>query len=349
MIFVRFGAMLEQVIAAYLPGVREFSIRPIGSGLIHRTWKVEVEESAFILQEVNTSVFQQPMAIAGNLDKIGRYLAERSPGYLFAAPLRTAQGAVFSSNEGDGFYRMFPFVRGSKTYDIVTSPEQAYEASRQFGLFTRHLRNFDVSLLEETLPHFHDLELRYEQFERAVFEGDAGRVRESAEMIVFLRGQRELVDVYTALKRDPDFLLRVTHHDTKISNVLFDDQDKGLCVIDLDTVMPGYFISDVGDMVRTYVSPASEEENDLRRVVVRRDFYQAIGEGYLGAMENVLSAAEKSRFFYSGLFMVYMQALRFLADHLNKDVYYGARYEGHNYNRAANQVALLRGLIGFGG
>jgi thiamine kinase-like enzyme len=141
----------------------------------------------------------------------------------------------------------------------------------------------------------------------------------------------------------------VTHHDTKISNVLFDERDKGLCVIDLDTVMPGYFISDAGDMVRTYVSPASEEETEFGKVVVRREFYQAIVEGYLGPMGDVLSTAERGRFFYSGLFMVYMQALRFLADHLNRDVYYGARYDGHNYNRAANQAELLRGLVEFGG
>ena len=157
------------------------------------------------------------------------------------------------------------------------------------------------------------------------------------------------MDRYLALKRDPAFSLRVTHHDTKISNVLFDGRNRGLCVIDLDTVMPGYFISDVGDMIRTYVSAASEEVVDLSTVAVRREFYQAIREGYLGVMGDVLSATEGGRFFYAGLFMVYMQALRFLTDHLNGDVYYGARYEGHNFNRAANQVALLQKLIEFGG
>lgn len=342
--------MKESVLRAYLPDIEHYSLEPIGSGLIHRTWKVEVPgEGAYVLQEVNTGVFSNPVAIAENLDKIGRYLAEREPGYLFAAPLRTADGAVFCRDDSGGYCRMFRFVHGSRTYDTVSSPGQAYEASRQFGLFTRVLRDFDVRELQETLPHFHDLELRYEQFLRAASSGDAVRVRESGELIAFLRSQRRLVDKYVALKRHPDFLLRVTHHDTKISNILFDDRDKGLCVIDLDTVMPGYFISDVGDMIRTYVSPASEEEVDLSAVLVRREFYRAIREGYLGVMGDVLSAAEQEHFFYAGLFMVYMQALRFLADHLNRDVYYGARYEGHNYNRAANQVRLLEGLMEFGG
>ena len=341
--------MIETVLRAYLPDIEHFSMVPIGSGLIHRTWKVVVPgEGGYILQEVNTGVFSNPVAIAENLDKIGRWLAEREPEYRFTAPLRTADGSVFYRDSAGGYLRMFPYVVGSRTLDVVVNPGQAFEASRQFGLFTRMLRGFDVGQLQETLPRFHDLELRYEQFDRAVFSGDVTRVRDSAGLIAFLHGQRGLVDEYIALKRDPGFLLRVTHHDTMISNVLFDDGDKGLCVIDLDTVMPGYFISDVGDMIRTYVSPASEEVVDLSTVVVRREFYQAIREGYLGVMGDVLSASERERFFYAGLFMVYMQALRFLADHLNGDVYYGARYAGHNYNRAANQVALLRGLMDSG-
>ncbi len=342
--------MIETALRAYLPDIEHFSLVPIGSGLIHRTWKVGVPgDRAYILQEVNTGVFSDPVAIAENLDQIGRYLAEQVPDYLFAAPLRTAEGLVFYRDDGGKYFRMFPFVSGSRTYDVVSSPEQAYEASRQFGLFTRNLRGFDVGRLQETLPRFHDLELRYEQFDRAVGLGDVSRVRDSAALIAFLQGQRGLVDEYIALKRDPGFLLRVTHHDTKISNVLFDDRDKGLCVIDLDTVMPGYFISDVGDMIRTYVSPASEEVVDLSTVVVRRELYHAIYDGYLGVMGDVLSTAERGRFFYAGLFMVYMQALRFLADHLNGDNYYGARYQGHNYNRAANQVRLLQELMEFGG
>jgi hypothetical protein len=338
--------MIETVLRAYFPDIEHFSLVPIGSGLIHRTWKVEVPGGkAYILQEVNTGVFSNPDAIADNLNKIGRWLAEREPEYRFAAPLRTAEGPVFYRDAGGGYLRMFPYVTGSRTFDVVANPEQAFEASRQFGLFTRMLRDFDVSQLQETLPRFHDLALRYEQFDRAVVSGDGSRVRDSAGLIAFLRGQRRLVDMYVGLKADPGFRLRVTHHDTKISNVLFDDRDRGLCVIDLDTVMPGYFISDVGDMIRTYVSPASEEEVDLSAVVVRREFYEAIHEGYMREMAGVLSGAERERFGYSGLFMVYMQALRFLTDHLNGDVYYGARYPGHNYNRAANQAALLRRLL----
>ncbi|HXD78770.1 MAG TPA: aminoglycoside phosphotransferase family protein [Puia sp.] len=341
--------MMERIIHAWLPEAEQFSLTPVGSGLIHKTWKLELAGGkGYILQAVNTAVFIDPEAIAGNLDKIGQWLAGHHPDYFFPAPLRTVAGPAFCYDT-DGVFRLFPFVEGSRTYDTVASPEQAYEAARQFGLFTRNLQGFEVGELRMTLPRFHDLAFRYDQFQRGAREGDAVRVRESAELIGFLESRRGLVDTYLAIRADPAFRLRVTHHDTKISNVLFDRFDRGLCVIDLDTVMPGYFISDVGDMIRTYVSPASEEEEDLERVVVRREFYRAIESGYLEVMGDVLGAAERNHFFYAGLFLVYMQALRFLADHLNRDAYYGARYEGHNYVRAANQAELLRRLMEFGG
>jgi Ser/Thr protein kinase RdoA (MazF antagonist) len=150
---------------------------------------------------------------------------------------------------------------------------------------------------------------------------------------------------YDRIKSNPAFKLRVTHHDTKISNVLFDANDNGLCVIDLDTVMPGYFISDVGDMLRTYLSPVSEEEADLSKIDIREDYFEAILKGYLSEMKDELSTEELSHFLYAGKFMIFMQATRFLTDYLLNDIYYGAKYEDHNLVRANNQIALLKSLL----
>ena len=136
--------------------------------------------------------------------------------------------------------------------------------------------------------------------------------------------------------------LRVTHHDTKISNVLFDESGKGICVIDLDTIMPGYFISDLGDMFRTYLSPANEEVKDFNAIDVRDDFFRAIVQGYVSTMGTELTEEEKRLILYSGKFIIYMQAMRFLADYINNDVYYGARYEEQNFVRAGNQLQLLK-------
>ena len=155
----------------------------------------------------------------------------------------------------------------------------------------------------------------------------------------------EIVTEYENIIVNSNFKKRVTHHDTKISNVLFDDAGRGLCVIDLDTVMPGYFISDVGDMMRTYLSPVSEEEKDFNKIEIREDFYKAIVNGYYSEMKDVLTKTEKHYFFYAGTFMIYMQAIRFLKDYLNDDIYYGSKYPGHNLVRAGNQAILLKRLI----
>ncbi|MGY0041318.1 phosphotransferase enzyme family protein [Pedobacter sp. NJ-S-72] len=151
----------------------------------------------------------------------------------------------------------------------------------------------------------------------------------------------DIVTTYKNIVERNEIPLRVIHHDTKINNVLFDQQNKGICVIDLDTVMPGYFISDVGDMMRTYLSSANEEETDLTKINVRKDFFKAIYDGYMEEMGDVLTPTEKSYFIYAGKFLIYMQAIRFLADYLQNDIYYGEKYEGHNLARTKNQVTLF--------
>jgi len=187
--------------------------------------------------------------------------------------------------------------------------------------------------------------LRYEQFQAAIKNASPERFERCREMINALQQQYSIVETFESIKTNPAFKTRVMHHDTKISNVLFDENNKGICVIDLDTVMPGYFISDVGDMMRTYLSPADEEETDLSKIDVREDYFDAIVRGYLSEMHDELSNEEKKYFVYAGKFMIYMQALRFLADYLNNDIYYGAKYDLHNFNRAANQLTLLNILI----
>jgi thiamine kinase-like enzyme len=187
--------------------------------------------------------------------------------------------------------------------------------------------------------------LRYRQFLYALQYGNQERLKNAVHLAKTLQKHEGIVTTYEKITASNDFKLRVTHHDTKISNVLFNSRDKGLCVIDLDTVMPGYFISDVGDMMRTYLSPVSEEENDFSKITIRDEFYTAVVQGYYEEMKDILTEVEKTHFFYAGTFIIYMQALRFLTDYLNDDVYYGERYPGHNLVRAGNQVVLLERLL----
>jgi Ser/Thr protein kinase RdoA (MazF antagonist) len=337
--------MLPSILPAYGLQDDEIKLESFGSGLINKTWKVIAPDKEYILQKVNHDIFKEPDHIAHNHRLIASYLKQHFPGYSFVAPITSQAGDELIYKKEEGYYRLFPFVTGSHSKDVVETPEQAYEAACQFGRFTRLLSGMDVRSLKVTIPYFHDLELRYRQFLSALETGNKDRIQQSQKLIGAVFANVDIVKQFQSIKSDPAFKLRVIHHDTKISNVLFNSNNKGICVIDLDTVMPGYFISDIGDMMRTYLSPVNEEETDFAKIQVREEFYQALVDGYCSEMKEELTEKEKESFLFAGKFMIYMQALRFLTDHLNNDIYYGAKYEGHNLARATNQLVLLQQLI----
>lgn len=319
-------------------------VQPYGSGLINHTWLVKASDD-YILQRINHDVFKHPWHIADNIDLIAAYLKKNHPDYLFVAPVKTTDEKSMVHDAELGYFRMFPFVKDSYVHNVLQSPGEAYEAAAQFGGFTKLLSGLAVEELKITLPNFHNLVQRFHQFMCVCTYGNAQRIAQAAEEIRFLRTQEHIVTIYSTIVSSSNFRLRPTHHDTKISNVLFDAEGNGLCVIDLDTVMPGFFISDVGDMMRTYLSPVSEEEKDFSKITVREEYFEAIVEGYLSKMADELTEEELRHFVYAGKFMIYMQAIRFLADYFNNDAYYGARYKEHNYVRAKNQITLLKCLL----
>ena len=320
-------------------------VKSFGSGLINHTWKVAYLGKDYILQRINDEVFKNPMDITNNIGLLAAYLKDNHTGYFFVAPTKTIDGNEMVYVKNKGYFRMFPFVQGSHSKDVSKTADEAFEAATQFGRFTKLLAGFPIDQLKITIPDFHNLSLRYQQFLTALKEGNTERIRETEVLANELLSHADIVAEFEKIKSDDNFKLRVTHHDTKISNVLFNDAGKGLCVIDLDTVMPGYFISDVGDMMRTYLSPVSEEEKDFTKIEIRDDFYKAIVDGYYKEMQDVLTEKEKHYFFYAATFMIYMQAIRFLADYLNDDIYYGSKYPEQNLVRAGNQMVLLQRLI----
>lgn len=335
--------MIASILKTY--GIPDLTtVDTLASGLINRTWKITSGTDQYILQRINDNVFRKPYDVAENIKMIDDYLSERFPGYVFAAPLVNVNNDGIVYVKGEGYFRLFPFVKGSHTISVVESPQQAFEAALQFGKFTKLLSGFDSSKLHTTIPDFHNLTLRYKQFEEAVTKGNKERIKQSARYIDEIRKHIGILNSYEKIQKSGQVKKRVTHHDTKISNVLFDDDGMGICVIDLDTVMPGYFISDVGDMMRTYLSPANEEEKDFSKIEVREDFFKAIVQGYLANMRDELTEVERELILYGGLFLTYMQAIRFLADYCNNDSYYGASYEEHNFVRAGNQLVLLQRL-----
>ena len=336
--------MISELLQHFALDTKEPVVETFGTGLINNTWLVKTQAKRYILQRINENVFKQPQAIDDNISAIDHYLKKNFPGYIFTSPVLSKEGKSLVKTN-DGSFRLFEFIEGSHSYIVLENPELAYEAARQFGKFTKLLAGFDINQLKITLPDFHNLTLRYDQFISAIKHASSERLTKAKEITDALYHYYNIVEIFEAIKTNPSFIKRVTHHDTKISNVLFDKNNKGICIIDLDTVMPGYFISDVGDMMRTYLSPAGEEETDFGKIDVRESYFDAIVHGYLSEMHNELTADEKQYFVYAGKFMIYMQALRFITDYLNNDIYYGAKYELHNFNRAVNQLTLLNILI----
>ncbi len=337
--------MIEKILSAYCLDKEKLDIIPFGNGLINKTWRIKNSRHDYILQQINHTVFKNPDAIAFNVRTISEYLKDKYPEYLFITPIKTADSRDILHIKNHGYFRLCRYVSHSHTIDTVQKPEQAFEAARKFAEFTKILSGFPINKLRITLPAFHDLTLRYKQFREAIKYGEKKRIEKSIDLINFLTDNRDIIDTYQKILRNPDFKLRVTHHDTKISNVLFNNSNQGICIIDLDTVMPGYFISDVGDMIRTILPPVNEEEKDFSKIEIRKEYFSAIYKGYTSEMKDQFSSQEKEHFIYSGKFMIYMQAMRFLTDYCNRDSYYGARYPDQNFVRAGNQIVLFSRLL----
>jgi Ser/Thr protein kinase RdoA (MazF antagonist) len=328
--------MMQSIFDQY--GWGNATANPLTQGLINQTFEVSSVQGEFILQNINTQVFKDPYAIDLNINAIGQYFLTNKRDQLFTHLVPNLRGETLIEWEGK-HYRAFKKIEGI-ALDVLTTASQAKAAANQFGLFTSSLIEFPIAQLKVTIPQFHDLALRYHQFEKALIHGDANRITQAKEAILFLQSHQAYVKQWLHFTGHQDAHLRVTHHDTKISNVLFKD-DAAICVIDLDTTMPGYFISDVGDMCRTYLCPVNEACQDLNQIKVLPERWTAIQEGYLEAMGEFLTSFEKDHFKFSGQCIIYMQALRFLTDFLELDRYYRVERPGQNLDRTNNQIQLL--------
>jgi len=337
----------ENVLKAYSLPNTNIKIQQIGSGHINRTYLLTNLENneAYILQSINANVFQNPETIATNIRLVADYLKTHFPNYLFPAPLRNAEGKTMVENNGE-YWRLSPFIANTLALDTLSSPKQAYEAAKQFGKLSRLLDGFDSKQLQPAILGFHDLQLRFDQFENALNEGQQVFKEKAIVEIETALRFKYILTQYNLFNNKSDFPNRVMHHDTKISNVLLnEDTFEGICVIDLDTLMPGKFISDLGDMMRTYLCEFSENETELSKINIRVEYFSAMIDGYLSEMGDILTTTEKEMILFSGKYIIYMQALRFLTDYLNGSVYYPITYADQNLDRTKNQFKLLKELI----
>ncbi len=317
-----------------------------GSGHINDTFKIALEIAGrpkpFLLQRINHRVFPNPAAVMDNIQLVADHLAVSSYSGKVLAPVPTLQNELFHFDNDGNYWRVFPFFENTTTFDKVENVQQAFEAARAFGAFFKALTNLKIKQLKVTIPNFHDGLIRLANFKQAVKTADKERRTVSREEVNFILANQTIFQKIAVLKL-PE---RTTHNDTKINNLLFDLKgQKAVAVIDLDTLMPGTVLSDFGDMARTFTNSADEDEPDLTKVKMRPSIFKALEEGFLSETGSILTEVEKAHLFEGAKWMTLMQALRFLTDFLEGDVYYKTRHPEHNLVRARNQLALFRSMI----
>jgi aminoglycoside phosphotransferase (APT) family kinase protein len=326
------------------------SITPYGSGHINDTYRAVFDKSgtpaSFILQRINTAIFLNPAALMENIERITAHLAnkiaddpDRMRKVLSLIPTRDGR-ACHVDADGD-YWRAYCFIERARAYDAVDSPQQAYQAARAFGQFQQLLADLPAPRLHDTIPGFHNTPKRFAAFERALAADAANRAALAQPEIAFALAHQS----FTGILLNASLPERVTHNDTKINNVLLDDQTgEGLCVIDLDTAMPGLALYDFGDMVRTATSPAIEDERDLSRVTMQFPMFEALLRGYLSSAGSFLTSSEKQHLAAAGKGIAFEQGIRFLTDYLAGDTYYKIRREGHNLDRCRTQFKLVASM-----
>jgi serine/threonine protein kinase len=325
-----------------------------GSGHIHETFHIitaEQDKDDYILQKLNNKVFRNIPELQENIERVTVHLRKKIssiPGSdirrecLQLIPAKDGKGWI---NDSSGnFWRMFVFIADHRSYDIVDSPDKAFEGGKAIGRFQALLADLPGKPLFETIPSFHDVEKRIDSFLSILKLDPAGRVRATGNETDFILKRADDMKIIHKLGREGRIPVRITHNDTKFNNILFDKNDKSLCIIDLDTVMPGYFHSDFGDAIRTGANIAAEDEKDLSRIEMDISLFEAYAKGYLSETRNTLNAVEKEYLAFAPLLMTYEQALRFLADYIDGDRYYKIHHEHHNLQRTRAQIRLLQSM-----
>jgi len=344
------------------------SITPVGGGHINQSWKVipsskikpavvppgnaELRPSNFLLQRLNEQVFKDGGQVLRNVALVSDHLRQSAarlglsdPGRRVLHLVRTPKGEPGVMGEDGGWWRLLGFIEDARAVELAGSPAAAREAGRAFGLFQRLLTDYDGPALAETIPGFHDTSRRLAGLEAAAGRDPLGRVRSVGAELGFAACRREYAKVLPALIASGALPTRVVHNDAKIGNVLFDvHTGEALAVVDLDTVMPGTLLSDVGDLVRSIASPTAEDEPELDRIGVSRPLVEALVSGFAEGSGDVLTESERRLLVFSGILLAYEQGVRFLPDHLVGGVYYRVPRSGHNLDRARAQFRLVECL-----
>jgi Ser/Thr protein kinase RdoA (MazF antagonist) len=324
---------------------------PLGAGHINDSFFVKTNETNkpdYLLQRINHHIFKDVELLQNNIlhvtNHIRKKLIERKETdierkTLTIVPTKDEKLFYF---DGENYWRVYLFIRGGKSYDAIT-PALAYAAGKAFGEFQSYLADIPEKICE-TIPNFHNMEFRLEQFGEAVANDSAGRVKDNREIIAAIESRADEMTQVERLGREGKLPKRINHCDTKVNNILFDEDGKVLCVVDLDTVMPGYVVSDFGDFIRTGANTGAEDDANLENVSVNLDIYTSYAKGYLETARSFLSPIEIELLPFGARLLTYMQTVRFFTDYLNGDTYYKIHFPEHNLQRTQAQLKLLTDL-----
>ena len=324
-----------------------------GSGHINDTFKVDLSLGgvpvSYILQRINDSIFTRPDRVMENIARVTSHIRGKFAGASDATRrtltvIHARDGQPVARGPEGGWWRMYVFVTGARTFDLIENADQARKAAQAFAGFQNALADLPAPRLFETIPNFHNTLTRLEQLDTAASEDKMGRKASVAAELAFVDAHREEAGRIVKMMENGEIPERITHNDTKINNVMLDDATgEGVAVIDLDTVMPGCALYDFGDMVRTSTAAAAEDEKDLSKVFSRKEYFEALVKGYLSEAK-FLTEAEKANLAFSGRLITFTIGIRFLADYLAGDTYFRTAYEDHNLVRCRTQLKMVESM-----
>ncbi len=348
--------MSQEILAKLLPVTANFDLRgvvvdaePWGSGHINNTYRLTVNQSGlmvhYILQGINQNIFPNVPKLMENIQRVTRHIASRNPQDPRASLtiVDAKDGKPYWQNPADkACYRVYVFIEGARTVDAVTCPEQAYQAARTFGAFQCALADMPGAPLFESIVDFHHTPKRFQKFLKVLKEDKMDRAKLCQKEIDFALAHEKECSIVVDLLANGGLPPRVTHNDTKINNVMLDGKTgEGVCVIDLDTCMPGSCLYDFGDEIRTTTATAAEDERDLSKVRFDLNLFEALVKGYLSTAGGFLTPEEKMLLPFSGRLLTGECGLRFLTDFLEGDVYFKIHRDGHNLDRCRTQFELV--------
>ncbi|HLT88128.1 MAG TPA: aminoglycoside phosphotransferase family protein [Sphingobacterium sp.] len=324
-------------------------VERFGSGHINDTYRVKTDSKNYLFQRINNQIFADVAGLMENtkvvLDHLKQKLAHLGKEKVEKSTLTlipTQEGKLYYQDENDGFWRMFILLEGTKSYDIVETEAQAYAGGKAFGEFQKQLSDLDPGKLVEILPNFHNIDFRMANLRKAIKDNAAGRVNEVQDILDYILQREERMRTILLMGETGDLPLRITHNDTKFNNVLLDEHDRVQCVIDLDTVMPGYVAYDFGDAIRTIINSAAEDEPDTEKIRLNIPLFRAYSQGYMSEACDFLTEKETTSLLHGVFLLPFMQAVRFLTDYLNGDTYYKIHYPTHNLVRTKAQLKLVQ-------